>query len=86
VSTVRWNPKGMRRSAGLQSMGDNPKMNRLAKVGMVKSALLGRRRSHSPTAPRCLRAARHGRTARNLRRTDRVSGWHRSKRTSQERV
>src|SRR5229473_792086 len=49
--------------------------------GKVESALLGRRRSHSPTAPRCLRAARHGRTARDLRRTDRVSGWHRSKRT-----
>jgi hypothetical protein len=27
VSTVRWNPKGMRRSAGLQSMGTIPKMN-----------------------------------------------------------
>src|SRR5216683_621229 len=40
--------------------------------GKVESALLRRRRSHSPTAPRCLRAARYGRTARDLRRTDRV--------------
>jgi hypothetical protein len=32
-----WIPKGMRRSAGLQSMGDNPKMNRLAKGGARSS-------------------------------------------------
>ena len=49
--------------------------------GKVESALLRRRRSHSPTAPRCLRTARYGRTVRDLRRTDSVSGWHRSKRT-----
>src|SRR5215472_5831252 len=49
--------------------------------GKVEPALLGRRHSHSPTAPRCLRAARYGRTTRDLRRTGRVSGWHRSKRT-----
>src|SRR5215468_7417953 len=36
--------------------------------GKVESALWRRRRSHSPTAPRCLRAARYGRTARDLRR------------------
>src|SRR5258708_39375415 len=48
--------------------------------GKVESALLRRRRSHSPTAPRCLRAARYGRTARDIRRTGRVSGWHRCKR------
>src|ERR1700757_5499426 len=47
----------------------------------VEPALWRRRRSHSPTAPRCLRSARYGRTVRDLRRTDRVSGWHRSKRT-----
>src|SRR6516165_3483233 len=41
--------------------------------GKVESALLRRRRSHSPTAPRCLRTARYGRTARDLRRTGRVS-------------
>src|SRR5712692_2396858 len=49
--------------------------------GKVESALLRRRRSHSPTAPRCLRAARYGRTTRDLRRTGRVSGWHRGKQT-----
>jgi hypothetical protein len=47
----------------------------------VEPALWRRRRSHSPTAPRCLRTARYGRTVRDLRRTDRVSGWHRSKQT-----
>jgi hypothetical protein len=41
--------------------------------GKVESALQGRRRSHSPTAPRCLRMARYGRTARDLRRTGRAS-------------
>ena len=35
----------------------------------VESALWRRRRSHSPTAPRCLRTARYGRTVRDLRRT-----------------
>jgi len=49
--------------------------------GKVEPALWRRRRSHSPTAPRCLRTARYGRTRRDLRRTDRVSGWHRSKQT-----
>src|SRR6201996_9417212 len=48
--------------------------------GKVEPALWRRRRSHSPTAPRCLRAARYGRKARDLRRTGKVSGWHRSKR------
>ena len=42
--------------------------------GKVEPALRGRRRSHSPTAPRCLRTARYGRTACDLRRTGRVSG------------
>jgi len=42
--------------------------------GKVEPALWRRRRSHSPTAPRCLQTARYGRTARDLRRTDRVSG------------
>jgi hypothetical protein len=49
--------------------------------GKVEPALRRRRRSHSPTAPRCLRMARYGRVMRDLRRTDRVSGWHWSKRT-----
>lgn len=31
MSTVRWNPKGLRRSTGLESMGAVPKMNRSAK-------------------------------------------------------
>jgi hypothetical protein len=37
VSIVRWNPKGMRRSVGLQSMGTIPKMNRSAKGGARSS-------------------------------------------------
>jgi hypothetical protein len=49
--------------------------------GNVEPALRRRRRSHSPTAPRCLRMARYGRVMRDLRRTGRVSGWHRSKQT-----
>src|SRR5260221_13244291 len=49
--------------------------------GKVESALLRRRRSHSPTAPRCLRTARYRRTARDLRRTGRVPGWHWGKQT-----
>src|SRR5258707_570393 len=49
--------------------------------GKVEPALRRRRRTHSPTAPRCLRTARYGRTARDLRRTGRVSGWQRSKQT-----
>src|SRR5216683_495355 len=53
--------------------------------GKVESALPRRRRSHSPTAPRCLRTARYRRTTRDLRRTGRVSGWHRSKRTYKQR-
>src|SRR5450432_1422426 len=49
--------------------------------GKVEPALWRRRRSHSPAAPRCLRTARYGRTTCDLRRTGRVSGWHRSKQT-----
>jgi hypothetical protein len=41
VSTVRGNPKGMRRSAGLQSMGTIPKMNRSAKDGARSSLHYG---------------------------------------------
>jgi hypothetical protein len=51
------------------------------KWGKVEPALWRRRRTHSPTVPRCLRMARHGRTIRDLRRTDKVFGWHRSQRT-----
>jgi len=85
VSIARWNLKGMRRSTGPQSMG-KPKMNRSAKGGEGRvcetgtKALLIRL-----TKPRCLRAARYRRTARDLRRADRVSGWHRSKRTYKQK-
>ena len=37
MSIVRWNPKGMRRSTGPQSMGATPKMNRSAKGGARSS-------------------------------------------------
>jgi len=47
--------------------------------GKVEPALWWRRRSHPPTEPRCLRAARYGRPARDPRRTRRVPGWHRGK-------
>jgi hypothetical protein len=36
--------------------------------GKVEPALWGRRRSHPPTAPRCLRSARYGRSERDPRR------------------
>ena len=49
--------------------------------GKVEPALWGRGRSHTPTAPRCLRTARYGRAACDLRRTGRVSKWHWSKQT-----
>ena len=41
MSTARWNPKGMRRSAGLQSMGATPRMNRSAKGGARSSLHYG---------------------------------------------
>ena len=41
--------------------------------------------THSPTAPRCLRTARYGRTMRDLRRTGRVFGWHWSKQTDKRK-
>ena len=47
--------------------------------GKVESALWRRRRSHSPTAPRCLRMARYGRIMCDPRRTGRVCGWLRRK-------
>src|ERR1700733_7321521 len=37
VSTVKWDPKGMRRSIGPQSMEATPKMNRSAKGGTRSS-------------------------------------------------
>ena len=53
--------------------------------GKVEPALCRRRRSHSPTAPRCLRTARYGRTTRDLRRTGRVPGWRRGKWTYKQK-
>src|ERR1700757_2158643 len=47
--------------------------------GKVEPALWRRRRSHSPTAPRCLRTARYGRTECDPRRTGTARGWHRGK-------
>jgi hypothetical protein len=41
VSIARWNPKGMRRSTGPQSMGATPKMNRSAKGGARSSPHYG---------------------------------------------
>src|SRR5215210_6370434 len=48
--------------------------------GSVEPALWRRRRSHPPTAPRCLQTARYGRAAGDLRRTGGVFGWHRRER------
>src|SRR5437588_11084768 len=62
--------------------GDNPQDEPVGeRWGKVESALRRRRRSHSPTAPRCLRTARYRRTTRDLRRTGRVPEWHWGKRT-----
>lgn len=47
--------------------------------GKVEPALWGRRRSHPPTAPRCLRTARDGRSMRDPRRAPKVSVWQRDK-------
>jgi hypothetical protein len=41
VSTVRWNPKGLRRSSGPESMGATPTMNRSAKEGARSSRHYG---------------------------------------------
>ena len=75
VSTVRWNPKGLRRSSGPQSMGAIPTMNRSAKEGARSS-----RHSddegviHPPLGPRGVRAARSGRARRDPRRSHRRLG------------
>ncbi len=44
---------------------------------LVEPALWGRRHSHPPTAPRCLRTARYGRFVRDPGRARMVPGWHR---------
>ena len=46
---------------------------------LVEPALWGRRHSHPPTAPRCLRTARYGRFVRDPGRARVVPGWHRGK-------
>ena len=46
---------------------------------LVEPALWGRRRSHPPTAPRCLRTARYGRSVRDPGRARAVPEWHRGK-------
>ena len=51
VSTARWESEGHEEKYRAVIDG-KPKMNRSAKGGQVESALLRRRRSHSPTAPR----------------------------------
>ena len=62
--------------------GATPKMNWSAKGGTRSSLQYrGEGVTHSPPAPRCLRTARYGRTMRDLRRTGKVSGWHRGKQT-----
>ena len=49
MSGVMLNPKGLRRSIGLQSMGATPKMNRSAKDGARSSPHYGGRRRYSFT-------------------------------------
>ena len=75
VSTARWNPKGMRRSSGPQSMGAIPTMNRSAKEGARSSRHYGDEGViHPPLGPRCVRAARSGRARRDPRRSHRMLG------------
>ena len=75
VSTARWNPKGMRRSSGPQSMGAIPTMNRSAKEGARSSRHYGDEGViHPPLGPRCVRAARSRRARRDPRRSHRMLG------------
>jgi hypothetical protein len=74
VSTARWNPKGLRRSSGLESMGAIPTMNRSAKERARSSRHYGDEGViHPPLGPRCVRLARSGRTRRDPRRSHRMS-------------
>src|SRR5258707_15555869 len=79
---MRFGGRGARREAGSEGyaekyravvdegyLKDEPVGQRW---GKVEPALWGRRRSHTPTAPRCLRTARYGRSGRDPRRTSRV--------------
>jgi len=75
VSIVRWNPKGLRRSSGPESMGAIPTMNRSAKEGARSSRHYGDEGVfHPPLEPRCVRPARSGRTRRDPRRSHRMLG------------
>src|SRR5207247_3843524 len=47
----------------------------ISKVGKVEPALWRRRRSHSPTVPRCLRTARYGRIDRKSTRLNSSHEW-----------
>jgi hypothetical protein len=77
VSTARWNPKGLRRSSGLESMGAIPTMNRSAKEGARSSRHYGDEGViHPPLGPRCVRLARSGRTRRDPRRSQRNIRWY----------
>jgi len=61
--------------------GATPLMNRSAKGGARSSLHYGGEgATHPPIAPRCLRAARYGRSGRDPRRTHRVPGWRWGKR------
>src|SRR5918996_5932087 len=73
VSTARWNPKGLRRSPGPESMGVITTMNRSAKEGARSSRHYGDEGAfHPPLGPRCVRPARSGRTRRDPRRSHRM--------------
>lgn len=47
--------------------------------GKVEPALWGRRRSHPPIVPRCVRTARYGRVMHDPRRAHVIFGWHQDK-------
>ena len=75
MSTARWNPKGLRRSSGPESMGAIPTMNRSAKEGARSSRHYSDEGViHPPLEPRCVRPARSGRTCRDPRRSHRMLG------------
>ena len=78
MPTVRWDPKGMRRSSGPQSI---EKTNRSAKDGARSSLHYGGEgATHPPIVPRCVRAARCGRSMRYPGRARRVPEWCQDKR------
>jgi hypothetical protein len=81
VSTVKWDPKGMRRSIGPQSMEATPKMNRSAKGG-TRSSLHYRGEGvliHPPYQGVC---GRHDTEEQRVTSGEltQVRGWHCAKR------